>query len=101
MGILIKGMDEIPEDGSMLVVRHDDNGKAYIKYARTYGYSMELVKQPTKKYVIEKVGYTSIVVSITEQEASVIERFLKWAEVDDDFCITPVEEYEGLDWGGG
>lgn len=52
MDILIKGMDEIPEDGAVLVVRHD-NGKAYIKHARTYGYSMELVKlsaiQPVAK----------------------------------------------------
>ncbi len=36
----------MPEDGAVLVVRHDDNGKAYIKFACTYGYSMELVKLP-------------------------------------------------------
>ncbi len=46
ISILIKGMDEMPEDGAVLVVRHDDNGKAYIKFACTYGYSMELVKLP-------------------------------------------------------
>lgn len=45
MSILIKGMDEIPEDKSVLVVRHN-NGKAYIKYAYTFGYSNELVKLP-------------------------------------------------------
>ena len=45
MSVLIKGMDEIPEDGAVLVVMHD-NGKAYIKHACTYGYSMELVKLP-------------------------------------------------------
>ena len=45
MGVYIKGMDEIPEDGAVLVVMHD-NGKAYIKYACTYGYSMELVNVP-------------------------------------------------------
>lgn len=48
MSILIKGMDEMPEDGAVLVVRHDDNGKAYIKFACTYGYSMELVELPEK-----------------------------------------------------
>lgn len=48
MSVLIKGMDEIPEDGAVLVVRHDDNGKAYIKFACTYGYSMELVELPEK-----------------------------------------------------
>ena len=46
MSVLIKGMNEMPEDGAVLVVRHDDNGKAYIKFACTYGYSMELVKLP-------------------------------------------------------
>jgi hypothetical protein len=45
MSVLIKGMDGIPEDGAVLVVMHD-NGKAYIKHACTYGYSMELVKLP-------------------------------------------------------
>ena len=45
MSVLIKGMDEIPEDRAVLVVMHD-NGKAYIKHACTYGYSMELVKLP-------------------------------------------------------
>ena len=45
MSILIKDMDEIPEDGAVLVVKHD-NGKAYIKHDYMYGYSMELVKLP-------------------------------------------------------
>ena len=48
MSVLIKGMDEMPEDGAVLVVRHDDNGKTYIKFACTYGYSMELVELPEK-----------------------------------------------------
>ena len=46
MSVLIRGMDEIPGDGVVLVVKHDDNGKVYIKYANTYGYSMELLKIP-------------------------------------------------------
>ena len=48
MSVLIKGMDELPEDGAVLVVRHDDNGKTYIKFADVYGYSMQLVKLPDK-----------------------------------------------------
>ena len=56
MDILIKGMDEIPEDGAVLVVRHD-NGKAYIKHACTYGYSMELVKLPAVQPDLS--GYSS------------------------------------------
>ena len=46
MSVLIRGMDEIPEDGAVLVVKHDDNGKVYIKYAGIMGYSMKLVKLP-------------------------------------------------------
>ena len=48
MSVLIKGMDEIPEDGAVLVVRHDDDGKTYIKYAGLMGYHMELVELPEK-----------------------------------------------------
>lgn len=48
MSVLIRGMDKIPEDGAVLIVKHDDNGKAYIKYAGMMGYSMELVKIPEK-----------------------------------------------------
>ena len=46
MSVLIRGMDEIPEDGTVLIVKHDDNGKVYIKYAGMMGCSMELVKLP-------------------------------------------------------
>ena len=53
-----------------------------------------------KKYVIEKEGYSSIVVSMTKREAKIIEKFLEWAVIDEDFCITPVEDYVAVDWGG-
>ena len=53
-----------------------------------------------KKYVIEKEGYSSIVVSMTKLEAEIIEKFLEWAVIEDDFCITPVEDYVAVDWGG-
>lgn len=53
-----------------------------------------------KKYVIEKEGYSSIVVSMTKREAKIIEKFLEWAVIEDDFCITPVEDYVAIDWGG-
>ena len=53
-----------------------------------------------KKYVIEKEGYSSIVVSMTKREAEIIEKFLEWAVIEDDFCITPVEDYVAVDWGG-
>ena len=48
MSVLIRGMDEIPEDGAVLMVKHDDNGKVYIKYAGMMGYLMELERIPEK-----------------------------------------------------
>jgi hypothetical protein len=46
MSVLIKGMNELPEEGDVLTVKHDDDGKVYIKYAGMMGYSMQLVKLP-------------------------------------------------------
>lgn len=54
-----------------------------------------------KKYVIEKFGYSTIVVNMTEGEAEIIEKFLEWAAIDESFCITPIEDYVAVDWGGG
>lgn len=53
-----------------------------------------------KKYVIEKEGYSSIIVNLTEREARVIEKFLDWACLDDNFYIESVEEYKADEWGG-
>lgn len=52
-----------------------------------------------KKYVIEKEGYSTIVVNLTEREARAIEKFVDWACLDDDFYIESVEEYEADEWG--
>ena len=52
-----------------------------------------------KKYVIEKEGYSSIIVNLTEREARVIKKFLDWACLDDNFFIESVEEYEPDEWG--
>ena len=52
-----------------------------------------------KKYVIEKEGYSTIIVNLTEREARVIEKFLDWACLDDNFYIESVEEYEADEWG--
>lgn len=57
------------------------------------------LKNNVKKYVIEKEGYSSIVVNLTEREARVIEKFLDWACLDDNFCIESVEEYDADEWG--
>lgn len=52
-----------------------------------------------KKYIIEREGYSTIVVNLTEREARAIEKFLDWACLYDDFCIESVEEYEADEWG--
>ena len=52
-----------------------------------------------KKYVIEKERYSSIIVNLTEREAMVIEKFLDWACLEDNFFIESVEEYEPDEWG--
>lgn len=52
-----------------------------------------------KKYVIEKEGYSSIIVNLTEREARAIEKFVDWACLDNDFYIELVEEYEADEWG--
>lgn len=51
------------------------------------------------KYVIEKIGYNTTVVSLTKQEAQAIINFLDWACVDEEFAIIPVDEYEAKEWG--
>lgn len=52
-----------------------------------------------KKYVIEKEGYSSIIVNLTEREARVIDKFLDWACLDDNFYIESVEEYKADECG--
>ena len=52
-----------------------------------------------KKYIIDKEGYSTIVVNLTEREARVIEKFLDWACLEDNFFIESVEEYEPDEWG--
>ena len=49
--------------------------------------------------MIKKEGYSSIIVNLTEREARVIEKFLDWACLDDNFFIESVEEYEADEWG--
>ena len=84
MRALIRGMDEIPGDGTVLVVRHD-NGKVYIKYVNTYGYSMKLVKLPEKHgRLIDADTFTERIKSIIEQQGYddlTIGKFLTVGEV--------------------
>ena len=45
MGIYIKGMDEIPEDGTMFIVMKDETG-GWIKQSGHMGFGMRLIDVP-------------------------------------------------------
>ncbi len=53
-----------------------------------------------KKYVITKVGCEQVVVNLTERDARVINNFIEWACLEDDYIIEPIDEYVAEDWGG-
>jgi len=52
-----------------------------------------------KKYVVTKEGYSQIVVSLTEREATVLRNFIDWGEIEDEFAIESLEDCESVDWG--
>ena len=52
-----------------------------------------------KRYVVTKNDYYQIVVSLTEREATVLRKFLDWGEIESQFTIESVEDYEGVNWG--
>lgn len=53
-----------------------------------------------KKYVVTKVGYEQVVVNLTEQGARVLNDFIEWACVGDEYTVEPIDEYEAETWGG-
>ena len=52
------------------------------------------------KYVITKEGYSQTIVNITEREARVLEKFIEWACLDDNYFVESVDNYEAEEWGG-
>ena len=54
----------------------------------------------TGKYVITKEGYSQTIVNITEREARVLEKFIEWACLDDNYFVESVDDYEAEEWGG-
>jgi len=57
------------------------------------------VVRKTSLYAITKVGYSTIVVSLTEDELAVIDSFIDWACLDDDFIAEKLDkDYDGVDW---
>lgn len=53
----------------------------------------------TSLYAITKVGYSTIVVSLTEDELAVIDSFIDWACLDDDFSVEKLDQdYTPVVW---
>lgn len=53
----------------------------------------------TSLYAITQVGGSTAVVSLTEDELAVIDSFIDWAELDDDFSAIKLDEhYVGEEW---
>ena len=52
-----------------------------------------------KKYVITKVGYEQVVVNLTERDANVINNFIEWACLENDYIIESIDEYVAEEWG--
>lgn len=55
--------------------------------------------EPKKTYVVEKLGYEMVVVKLSENEFHALNAFLLWANLDEDFEVSPVEEFEAEEWG--
>lgn len=53
----------------------------------------------TALYAITKVGYSTIIVSLTEDELAVIDSFIDWACLDDDFSAEKLDQdYTPVVW---
>ena len=53
----------------------------------------------TSLYAITKVGYSTVIVSLTENELAVIDSFIDWACLDDEFIAEKIDkDYDGVDW---
>ena len=52
------------------------------------------------KMIITKVGYSSIPVALTDNEVKVIEKFIDWACLEDDYQIESIDEHSFEEWGG-
>lgn len=53
----------------------------------------------TSLYAITKDGYSTIIVSLTEDERAVIDSFIDWACLDDDFTTVKIDKnYTAEEW---
>ena len=53
----------------------------------------------TSLYAITKVGYSTVIVSLTEDELDVICSFIDWADLEEDFTAVKLDKnYKAADW---
>lgn len=53
----------------------------------------------TALYAITKVGYSTVIVSLTEDELDVICSFIDWADLEEDFTAVKLDKnYKAADW---
>lgn len=51
------------------------------------------------KMIITKVGYSSIPVALTDNEVKVLESFISWADLGDEYLIESANECSYEEWG--
>lgn len=57
------------------------------------------VVRKTSLYAITKVGYSTELVSLTADELAVLNSFIDWACLDDEFIAEKIDkDYDGVDW---
>lgn len=53
----------------------------------------------TALYAITKVGYSTVIVSLTEDELAVIDSFIDWADLEEDFSAVKLDKhYTAENW---
>lgn len=66
---------------------------------RTYAGGRIMPDKIYNKMIITKVGYSSIPVALTDNEVKVLESFISWADLGDEYLIETVGECSYEEWG--
>ena len=66
---------------------------------RTYTGGRIMPDKIYNKMIITKVGYSSIPVALTDNEVKVLESFISWADLGDEYLIESANECSYEEWG--
>lgn len=66
---------------------------------RTYTGGRIMPDKIYNKMIITKVGYSSIPVALTDSEVKVLESFISWADLGDEYLIESANECSYEEWG--